>query len=198
MFLNFSALSGSIGVRVFPLVHICKFVGLSSGGVAPSRAPPPRSVPAVGSRVLAPLSPLGRPLSPPGTPCRSAVGRNRPRVARPPPPTASLPKFLFASPSLVRYSPSVGLSSDVALGSSLCGACCRSCSPFGRYSSSALRVAIVASLIFAIGSRLALGLSLCVARGRSGSRKRGTPPACLASLLSPRSVLRWLDDTFFF
>lgn len=35
----------------------------------------------------------------------------------------------------------------------------------------------------------ALGLSLCVARGRSGSRKRGTPPACLASLLSPRSVL---------
>lgn len=85
----------------------------------------------------------------------------------------------------------MGLSTAVALGSSLCGACCRSCSPYGRNSSSALRVALVASLIFAIGSRLALGWSLCVARGRSGSRKRGTPPACLASLLSPRSVLRW-------
>lgn len=191
MFLNFSALSGATGVRVFPLVHKCKFVGLSSGGGAPSRAPPPRSAPAVGSRVLAPLSPLGRPLSPPGIPRRSAVGRNRPRVARPPPPSASLPVFLIVSPSLVRYSPFGGRSSGVTLGSSLCGACCRSCSPYGRNSSSALRVALVASLIFAIGSGLPLGSSLCVARGRSGSRKRGTPPACLASLLSPRFVLRW-------
>lgn len=150
MFLNFSALSGATGVRVFPLVHKCKFVGLSSGEGAPSRAPPPRSVPAVGSGRFLPLSPLGRRLSPPGIPRRSAVGRNRPRFPRPPPPSASLPKFLVASPSLVRNSPSVWLSTAVALGS-----------------------------------------SLCVARGRSGSRKRGTPPACLASLLSPRCVLRW-------
>lgn len=191
MFLNFSALSGATGVRVFPLVHKCKSVGLSSGGVAPWWAPPPRSAPAVGSGRFLPLSPLGRPLSPPGIPRRSALGRHRPRFPRPPPPSASLPEFLIASPSLVRYSPFVGLSAAVALGSSLCGACCRSGSPVGRNSSSALRVALVASLIFAIGSRLALGLSLCVARGRSGSRKRGTPPACLASLLSPRCVLRW-------
>ena len=191
MFLNFSALSGSFGVRVFPLVYVYEFVGLSSGEGAPSRAPPPRSVPAVGSGRFLPLSPLGRRLSPPGIPRRSAVGRNRPRFPRPPPPSASLPEFLIASPSLVRYSPSVGLSSAVALGSSLCGARCRSGSPFGRNSSSALRVALVASLIFAIGFRLALGSSLCVARGRSGSRKRGTPPAFVASLLSPRCVLCW-------
>lgn len=138
-------------------------------------------------------------LPPPGIPRRSAVGRNRPARALTSPALGLSPQGLITKSICAfvrRLWGGLGLRFfHRSAGSSVVRCVCvRSAravavrpvaaGPSGEIRSSGAPLRLIASLFVA----LAFGSSLCVARGRSGSRKRGTPPACLASLFSPLSV----------